>query len=131
MNHNSDELQHYGVLGMKWGVRRATYKLRSAGGLRKSKEHVEKDIMKLESKANHQKKKAAKFQSKAADAMAKGNFEKGSKYLKKSAEKNRIAQKREKTALHDKKLIKLYEKRIKELDNKTVDKGREYVEKIK
>ena len=34
-NLNDDELMHYGVLGMKQGVRRASYKKSSLGRLQK------------------------------------------------------------------------------------------------
>ena len=46
-----------------------------------------------------------------------------------SAKANKKAQKREKTALHNKKLLKLYDKRIQELDKNIVNKGKEYMNK--
>ena len=112
------ELMYYGVLGMKWGVRRATYKMYSANGLAKSRKKVEKDQTKLKLKENRQKRRAAKAQMKAAKAMGNGNFKKSSKYFKKSARKQRHAQKRERTQMHNAKLLKLYDKRLEELNGK-------------
>lgn len=109
------ELMHYGVLGMKWGVRRATYKMYSANGLAKSRKKVEKDQTKLKLKENRQKRRAAKAQMKAAKAMGNENFKKSSKYFKKSAKKQRHAQKRERTQMHNAKLLKLYDKRLNDL----------------
>lgn len=130
MQQNNDELQHYGVMGMKWGVRRATYKARSANSLRKGKEKIEKDLYKLEKKINNKTRRASKNDMKAAKAMERGDFDKASKFMKKSAKQKRIAAKRGRTVIHNKKLLKLYEQRIQELDNKKVDAGRERVEKV-
>lgn len=57
---NDDELQHYGVVGMRWGIRRATKKLAKAdtdkkrekavASLNKHKEKATKKIAKLEKK---------------------------------------------------------------------------------
>ena len=62
--------------------------------------------------------------------MQKGNFRKSAKYFKKSSKKARHAQKRERTEWHNKQLLKLYDKRIKELDSDTKKKGGNAVNKI-
>ena len=82
--YNTDEFAHYGVLGMKWGKRRAQYKksanerlrkkalkydIKSAQFTKKSeKAHAEKDLgqsNRAAVKAANYKKKAAKLQKKA------------------------------------------------------------------
>ena len=90
MQHNdNNELRHYGVPGMKWGVRRSMYKLRSADSLRKGKRKIENDIAKAKNKANKQAAKAAKVGLKASKYMSKGDSEKASKYFKKSYKKQK------------------------------------------
>ena len=130
MNQN-EEVKHYGILGMKWGHRRALYRLRGADSLRKNSESVKKDIYKAEKKINDRHRKAAKIDAKAANKMSVGKFDDASKYMKKSAKQKRIAAKREKNVIHNKKLLKLYEKRISELDARTVDKGKKVLEQKK
>ena len=76
--YSNEELYHYGVLGMKWGVRRATHKLNSSARLAKKaikydkkaavmtkkaeKHHAEIDL----EAANKKAKKAANYDIKAA-----------------------------------------------------------------
>lgn len=106
-DNNSDDLQHYGILGMRWGRRRLFYKTYSAKGLQKSGKRVKKDIYKAKIKKARLDKKAAKY-------MAKGDYKKASKYMKKSY-------KREKNSLHNEKLLALYKKRLKNKYNQDAE----------
>lgn len=118
---DNNELYHYGVLGMKWGVRRAFYKAYSPEHLKRSAEGVKKDISKLEAKSLAKKQKFAKLQLKASKQMDKGDMTKAGKYFKKASKAMKISNKREKTILHNKKLLRLYEKRLSELDSNTIN----------
>ena len=66
--YNNNELYHYGVLGMKWGVRRARKNVSKAKNARKSAKEWEEMARYSEQKGN--KKKAAKYRSNAADDIA-------------------------------------------------------------
>jgi len=123
-----DELYHYGILGMKWGVRRAFYKTYSKEGLKRSAKHIQNDIIKLQSKAMKQRSKFARYTAKAGKQMSKGNMEKSGKMFSKSSKAMKRANKREKTILHNKKLLKLYRKRLSEIDPNFSKSGQEYVD---
>lgn len=109
-----NELMHYGVLGMKWGVRRATYKAKSADQLKKSAKKIERDNYILTRKKLRQDRRTYKN-------FRKGNIKRAAKHMKKSY-------RRGKTIKHNTKLLRLYEKRIDELDSKAVSKGKNFVQ---
>lgn len=75
--HNSEELAHYGVLGMKWGVRKQTEN--STGSAVKSK--AEKDKIAADRAADLQ----AKIDRKAAEKAAKAAAKKAASGAKKAA----------------------------------------------
>lgn len=72
MDYSNSELIHYGVLSMRWSVRRTPEQLRRAAGQLSAKNSKYKDIAVKENvKATQGSPKAAKLRSKAAKARKK------------------------------------------------------------
>lgn len=85
--YNDDELKHYGVMGMRWGVHRATRALSNAT----STKQRDKAISSLNSHRTKSVNKIAQLQKshsslqKKRDAQIKGSDIKAAKYAKKAA----------------------------------------------
>lgn len=121
--HNG-ELYHYGVLGMKWGVRRG----RSSSAFRRASEKVDK----LRDKAVEKNLESAKARQKALKKMSKATSErKYQKARKLEFEANKLAVKAAKIT---KKAVKLEKKmgrvfstvKLSDISPEDIERGRRY-----
>lgn len=69
---SSDYLEHYGILGMRWGVRRSAEQLRRIAGKKSAKnEKYKEKVIKSEQKGVNKLPKVAKLRAKANKKRAK------------------------------------------------------------
>lgn len=112
-NYKTDELMHYGVLGMKWGVRRAINKIGR-------NEKIERKAIKLDKKAEKLYKKAEKAHAEYDLGRANKAAIKSHNYAKKSAVKRLKALKTDNEYAKEK-----LEKKAAKLDYKSAVQARE------
>lgn len=109
MEEKYDELYHYGVLGMKWGVRRAARK--SAANERLEKKALNYDI------------KAAKLRKKSEKIHSEKDLERGNRAARKAASYDVRAAKARKKAANETSEFKqvMLEKKAAKLDYKSAN----------
>jgi hypothetical protein len=135
---NEQELQHYGVVGMKWGVRHAK-RLSSKGNTEKSTKVMSKHYTKAANKiATTQKKaveknlKAAKLQKKAlkkeANATTEKQYQKArKKTFKANKQQLKAAKIQKKSMKFEKKMEKTFSTvKINEIDREALERGKKY-----
>lgn len=124
ISDDSEYLTHYGVLGMKWGIRRSEkYASKSDKYKKKASKFREQRLnksSKYDLKAAKYNKKAAKYQTKVVKAQRKGDQ---SAYVKNQTKQAKYA---DKAAKYSKKST-----RIKSLEAKYTYKGEKFLEKSK
>lgn len=134
-----NELKHYGVLGMKWGIRRATGAA-SKGDSDRAKQRysktfakASKEAAKRERKVYKTEQKAAKQREKTDKRLARPSFTdfgiaKERRMLKKAAKTANKARKAQKASVKwEKKMSKTFsEVSIKDVNRESLDAGRKY-----
>ena len=144
----SNQLQHHGVLGMKWGVRRYQNYDGSLKALGKKKQKLEDQNEKLKQKSFKYDEKAQRASAKAAkktykinkyatDAFTGELSSSGAKKLRKASKKLKKAQvksakflkraaKARKEIYNHEQIIKTMNKRYNELSKTDIEKGKNF-----
>lgn len=126
-NHTNDELYHYGVLGMKWGVRKA---LKGNSEYKKAKKQYNKDFNAAVKAAKKTKSFAITQKGKAKKAKLDEDY--SNKYEQMVRSKNKV----DKIRNNAKKLVmrelkdKYAKKIVSELDQTNKRNGKSFVEDI-
>ena len=137
---NDDELMHYGVIGMKWGVHRSRYAAKK-GNNSKAKQIADKHYAKAEKKLNRYSQKYDRRFNKSQKQMLKsesslyGLFGSEKRYKKATYKANKEyykANKKLKRGLNwYRKMEKNFGKTgVHELSQQSIDIGRKFVENI-
>lgn len=115
-----NELMHYGVLGMRWGIRKGRASQAYSRGVKKLK--------KIDKEANRLERKSAHMDYQSSKKMARGNIEKGMKLQGKA---KKLHYKSVKLQNKGKNFYKKMEKEFADVDAKTlnqadIDYGKRY-----
>lgn len=138
--YQGDVLEHYGIKGMKWGIRRTPEQLgHKTEKLKKKNRVLEDRVSKIKVNAANYGAKAARLEQKSfvkettatsdrALAKAKKIQYKANKFKIKEASVNKAAAKAERKILKNERLMKSYEMTIKGMQDGTIKQGESFVE---
>lgn len=118
--YDESGVKHYGVVGMKWGVRRGNYSKAFTKASNKANK-IEKKRVKIDAKA-------ANKQYKASKKLAAGRYEKGFKQQKKAAKlMKKSAKLQKKGAKWANKMEKVFsEVKVSDITPEALERGKRY-----